>query len=455
MYITASNAYNDLGIGPRPHPAGIVMGQEGSYLGSGTQFRRRFFIDSTYKMYMYSPTGVQITKWENNGNFLVGSSTTTPAYKLSVLDNGVNTSGNFYTVAGIQDETGAKGINLGYNNSDNSGIIATNGNRDIAFWRYNGSAWSESTRFAATSGNWTLNTGNLTLTAGNLTSNAITGTTINGTTITGTRSIIGSTSSTLPAVIETSSSSDGLLKLRNTAANGYTSFEFYGDDGNQKAAFGFGNSSAISFLAGRSYIGIPNAPLVITRDNSTASIFVSNTARAVGIGNITSPTARLHLEAGTATASTAPLKLTTGTLLTTPETGAIEFASSRLTFTPTSTRHDVLLIPSTEQPSVAAGTKANVLYTGNGSANAATYSYFQSGVFSGTTDSNGDIQLLFPSALPDVTYSILVTVAGTTLYSCTAHTKATGGVYIRCFNSSGTVLGAGINIDLNYEARDY
>ena len=44
----------------------------------------------------------------------------------------------------------------------------------------------------------------------------------------------------------------------------------------------------------------------------------------VGIGT-TGPTAVLHLKAGTATASTAPLKLTSGTLLTTPEAGAVEF----------------------------------------------------------------------------------------------------------------------------------
>jgi len=43
----------------------------------------------------------------------------------------------------------------------------------------------------------------------------------------------------------------------------------------------------------------------------------------IGIGQ--TPTAVLHLKAGTATANTAPLKLTTGTLLTTPEAGAIEF----------------------------------------------------------------------------------------------------------------------------------
>ncbi|KKQ08280.1 MAG: Tail Collar domain protein [Candidatus Nomurabacteria bacterium GW2011_GWB1_36_6] len=44
----------------------------------------------------------------------------------------------------------------------------------------------------------------------------------------------------------------------------------------------------------------------------------------VGVG-VTGPTAGLHLKAGTATANTAPLKFTSGTLLTTPEAGAIEF----------------------------------------------------------------------------------------------------------------------------------
>jgi len=44
----------------------------------------------------------------------------------------------------------------------------------------------------------------------------------------------------------------------------------------------------------------------------------------VGIGQ-TTPTAVLHLKAGTATASTAPLKFTSGTLNTTAEAGAVEF----------------------------------------------------------------------------------------------------------------------------------
>jgi hypothetical protein len=48
----------------------------------------------------------------------------------------------------------------------------------------------------------------------------------------------------------------------------------------------------------------------------------------VGIG-VTGPTAVLHLKAGTATASTAPLKFNSGTLLTTPEAGAVEFLTDK------------------------------------------------------------------------------------------------------------------------------
>jgi len=52
----------------------------------------------------------------------------------------------------------------------------------------------------------------------------------------------------------------------------------------------------------------------------------------VGIGT-TAPTAVLHLKAGTASASTAPLKFTAGTALTTPETGAMEFHNDRFYIT--------------------------------------------------------------------------------------------------------------------------
>lgn len=49
-------------------------------------------------------------------------------------------------------------------------------------------------------------------------------------------------------------------------------------------------------------------------------------------GNV-APTANVHLAAGTATASTAPLKLTSGTSLTAAEAGAVEFTTDDLFFT--------------------------------------------------------------------------------------------------------------------------
>ena len=62
----------------------------------------------------------------------------------------------------------------------------------------------------------------------------------------------------------------------------------------------------------------------------------------VGIGQ-TNPTAVLHLKAGTATASTAPLKFTSqgASLLNPVEAGVVEFNGTNLLFTPSTTRHTV------------------------------------------------------------------------------------------------------------------
>jgi hypothetical protein len=63
----------------------------------------------------------------------------------------------------------------------------------------------------------------------------------------------------------------------------------------------------------------------------------------IGIGQ-TSATARLHIAAGTATASKAPLKFTAGTNLTTPENGAIEFDGTNLYFTTGGVRKTIVLV---------------------------------------------------------------------------------------------------------------
>jgi hypothetical protein len=60
----------------------------------------------------------------------------------------------------------------------------------------------------------------------------------------------------------------------------------------------------------------------------------------LGVGEI-NPSAFLHLKAGTATASTAPLKFTSGTNLASPLGGEMEFNGTNLFFSPSTTRHTV------------------------------------------------------------------------------------------------------------------
>lgn len=59
-------------------------------------------------------------------------------------------------------------------------------------------------------------------------------------------------------------------------------------------------------------------------DNEKVSLYFLPNGGGIAVGH-SNPTARWHLPAGTATASTAPLKFTSGTILTTAEAGAIEF----------------------------------------------------------------------------------------------------------------------------------
>lgn len=65
--------------------------------------------------------------------------------------------------------------------------------------------------------------------------------------------------------------------------------------------------------------------------------------RRIGFAQITSPTASIHIGAGSTAASSAPIKLTAGTNMTTPEAGAIEYDGTDLFFTDgTATRRTIL-----------------------------------------------------------------------------------------------------------------
>lgn len=69
-----------------------------------------------------------------------------------------------------------------------------------------------------------------------------------------------------------------------------------------------------------------------------------DSAGRVFLGGATAPTAVLHLAAGTATASTGPLKYTSGTLLTVAEAGVQEYLTNLKYFTPATAVRNVDLI---------------------------------------------------------------------------------------------------------------
>lgn len=82
-------------------------------------------------------------------------------------------------------------------------------------------------------------------------------------------------------------------------------------------------------------LGTFNAKDLILGTNSTERMRIL-AAGNTGIG-VANPTAVLHLKAGTASASSAPLKFNLGTNMTTAEAGAEEYDGTNLFFTPTGT----------------------------------------------------------------------------------------------------------------------
>ena len=90
--------------------------------------------------------------------------------------------------------------------------------------------------------------------------------------------------------------------------------------------------------------GSSSGGLLVRTGNPLVNRMVVESGGNVGIGTV-SPTAVLHLKAGTATASTAPLKFTSGTNLTTAEAGVMEFTTDDfyLTITTSAARKGIVL----------------------------------------------------------------------------------------------------------------
>jgi len=102
---------------------------------------------------------------------------------------------------------------------------------------------------------------------------------------------------------------------------------------------GWNGSSAVTTYLYDTYTASTATNLLFNSDkrfwngSTTTDIWRISSAGRMFLGGATNPTALLHLAAGTSSASTAPLKIENGTLMTTPENNAIENDGTNLYFT--------------------------------------------------------------------------------------------------------------------------
>jgi hypothetical protein len=188
----------------------------------------------------------------------------------------------------------------------------------------------------------------------------------------GTNVGIGTASPSRPLhVYKNASGADPLAKFQNVHASGYANIQIDRSATNRTSLIHYSTADVVDWQVGTAYNGgSANSAYSIgtTNDLSGAKLTVLTTG-LVGIGT-TAPTAVLHLKAGAAAASSAPLKFTSGTNLTTAEAGAVEYNGTNLFFTRAGTvRENVLVaIDNVAAPSTTGGF-AITNYYGSGATN--------------------------------------------------------------------------------------
>lgn len=186
-------------------------------------------------------------------------------------------------------------------------------------------------------------------------------------------------------------------------------------------------------------------------NTETSELFWDDTNKRLGILTA-SPTARLHLPAGTTTAGTAALKLTEGALLTTQEPGTFAYSGGKLYFTNVANRKvidrtsDVALTTVT----VADTTTETTIWTGPMAANSLRAGNFFKFHADGIVSNGG------PSAADQIT--IRVKVGGVTVVSLTPATRSmpVGSHWHISANATQRTIGASgsraVHIDVDMDS---
>jgi len=143
-----------------------------------------------------------------------------------------------------------------------------------------------------------------------------------------------------------SSSIENLFKIHriSNSAGVRAAMLFGADDlaGYSKGAIIFQRESGVTNGRGYFYFALDSNDDAANVNSGDVKMILDYFGR-LNIGT-TGSTAYLHLRAGSATAGFAPFKFTSGTNLTVPEAGAMEFNGTRLFFTPSATRETIAFL---------------------------------------------------------------------------------------------------------------
>lgn len=109
---------------------------------------------------------------------------------------------------------------------------------------------------------------------------------------------LGTNTSTYPLDVRGNLTGDNVLSIRNTSASGYSTIIAFDNTGTTAFQVGYANASTgHPLINARNYFSGNNKDFVFsTNSASTALLFLQQSNQRIGIGNITTPTERLHVQ---------------------------------------------------------------------------------------------------------------------------------------------------------------
>ena len=133
--------------------------------------------------------------------------------------------------------------------------------------------------------------------------------------------------------------------IRNATAGGYTEIVFDNDTayGEGQGCFVLGYGGTATANSNQAYFFNRQLGDIMFGTNNTERMrLLGNGNLSIGLPAPVSASAYLHIKAGTTAAGTSPIKLTSGSLLTVPESGSLEFDGTNYWVSPTTTRYMLL-----------------------------------------------------------------------------------------------------------------